>query len=245
MATMYDSTDPGAIPSGADLVAGYVDGLYKWPATAWKPWRSTVTIAVEPSTPADVLDVETGNPTTPALAIAWVTTMRAAGRRPTLYCNRSTWPDLAFAFDRAGVIPPAWWIADWTSFPHDLGGASAVQYANPETSGGHYDLSLTQPGWPFSTLPSVPPVPGVPPAPPKPPQPVPGGFMPPTLIPGSLSGAVRNAQRLLNVHAQNLAVDGNYGPATEQSVRNVQHLFRLAEDGICGPVTWTVLCSFG
>lgn len=33
--TMYDSTNPGAIPASAALVAGYVDGLYRWSDAAW------------------------------------------------------------------------------------------------------------------------------------------------------------------------------------------------------------------
>ena len=242
MATMYDSTDPGAIPAGAAIVAGYVDGAYVWPASGWArfPAATHVTIAVEPSSVADVLDFETGNPSTPLEVVAWVTTMRGHGRRATVYCDRSSWPALRNTFALAGVAAPDWWVADWTGSPHTLAGASAVQYANPPGSGGHFDLSTTVTGWPSSPLP-VP----VPPAPPKQPQPVPGGFMPPTLTPGTLSGAVKNAQRLLNVHGQGLTVDGVYGPATEQAVRNVQHLFRVTVDGICGPVTWTLLDTFG
>jgi hypothetical protein len=37
------------------------------------------------------------------------------------------------------------------------------------------------------------------------------------------------------------AVDGDYGPATEAKVRDVQRLFKLGEDGIAGPRTRAVL----
>ena len=236
MGTMYDSTNPDDIPATAEIVAGYVDGAFVWPATGWARFAGAthVTIAVDPATWADVLDVETGNPATPATSVAWVSTMRLHGRIPTIYCNRSSWPTLRAAFTAAGVGEPGWWVAEWTGSEHTIAGTVAVQYANPDTSGGHYDLSTTVPGWPSAPVPT-----------PTPPQPVPGGFMPPTLTPGTMSGAVKNCQRLCNVHAQGLAVDGVYGPATEQAVRNVQHLMSLTVDGICGPATWTVLDTFG
>jgi len=101
----------------------------------------------------------------------------------------------------------------------------------------------------FPVLGSVAPTPAPAPAPPQPapapPAPSNGGFVPPTVKRGDLSGTVRNAQRLLNVHNANLAVDGSFGPATEQAVKNVQTVFKLAVDGIVGPATWTVLDTFG
>lgn len=239
MGTMYDSTDPGAIPTSATIVAGYVDGAYVWPASGWALHANAthVTIAIETTTPADVLDVETGNPATPATTVTWATSMRSKGRNPTVYCNRSTWPAMQTAFIAAGVAQPGWWIADWTGHPHDIAGTVAVQYANPDTSGGHYDLSTTVAGWP-SVVPT-------PPAPTPTPQPAKDKFMPPTLTLGTNSGAVKNCQRLLNVHGQGLTVDGAYGTATEHAVRNVQGLFKMTVDGICGPATWTVLDTFG
>lgn len=69
--------------------------------------------------------------------------------------------------------------------------------------------------------------------------------MPPLLKPGDLSGSVRNAQRLLNVHNAGLAVDGSFGPATEKAVRSFQTVFHLSVDGLVGPQTWTALDTFG
>jgi hypothetical protein len=84
------------------------------------------------------------------------------------------------------------------------------------------------------------------PVPPEPaPAPTDGGFVPPTVQSGDLNGTVRNAQRLLNVHNANLVVDGSFGPATEQAVKNIQTVFKLTIDGVVGPETWTVLDTFG
>lgn len=69
--------------------------------------------------------------------------------------------------------------------------------------------------------------------------------MPPLLKPGDLSGSVRNAQRLLNVHGAGLTVDGVFGPATEHAVCNFQTVFHLSVDGLIGPATWTALDTFG
>ncbi|MEV6103643.1 peptidoglycan-binding domain-containing protein [Streptomyces sp. NPDC051940] len=52
---------------------------------------------------------------------------------------------------------------------------------------------------------------------------------------------------LKRCYGQNIAVDGIYGPATEQAVRNAQHFHNvyggagLAEDGVYGPRTGAVL----
>jgi peptidoglycan hydrolase-like protein with peptidoglycan-binding domain len=37
--------------------------------------------------------------------------------------------------------------------------------------------------------------------------------------------------------------NGNYGAETEQGVKNVQHFFGLAVDGIVGQQTWEVLLT--
>jgi hypothetical protein len=103
--------------------------------------------------------------------------------------------------------------------------------------------------FPVLATPAPAPVPTPAPAPQPAPAPAPapstGGFVPPTVKLGDLNGAVRNAQRLLDVHNANLVVDGSFGPATEQAVKNIQTVFKLQIDGIVGPETWTVLDTFG
>lgn len=61
---------------------------------------------------------------------------------------------------------------------------------------------------------------------------------------GSSGGWVRKLQSILAGPGwgQDLgAVDGQFGPKTEQAVRNVQTFFGLTVDGICGPKTWAVV----
>lgn len=66
----------------------------------------------------------------------------------------------------------------------------------------------------------------------------------PTLRNGSRGPAVRKLQRLLNAHVpdlRDLAVDGRFGPVTEQHVRRFQTRLAITVDGIVGPQTWGAL----
>lgn len=72
------------------------------------------------------------------------------------------------------------------------------------------------------------------PAPPKP------GARP-TVRRGSKGDVVREVQRILNAwypSMSRLAVDGDFGPATEARVKYMQKRAGLAVDGIVGPNTW-------
>lgn len=63
----------------------------------------------------------------------------------------------------------------------------------------------------------------------------------PTLNPGARNAAVREVQRVLNAWYPNmrrLAVDGIYGPKTQERVRYAQRALGIKADGIVGPVTW-------
>lgn len=64
--------------------------------------------------------------------------------------------------------------------------------------------------------------------------------LPPTLLEGDTGGWVSVCQRALNMHgsAPSLAVDGDFGPRTLQSVEFFQHMESITVDGIVGPVTW-------
>jgi peptidoglycan hydrolase-like protein with peptidoglycan-binding domain len=80
-----------------------------------------------------------------------------------------------------------------------------------------------------------------PPPPPPPPPPAPSR---PTIRRGSKGDAVRELQGILNAWYPNmprLAVDGDFGPATEKRVRHMQQAAGLGVDGICGPQTWRKL----
>jgi nucleoid-associated protein YgaU len=65
---------------------------------------------------------------------------------------------------------------------------------------------------------------------------------PPTLKRGSRGEAVKGLQNALKVRSYDFGpVDGTFGPATENAVRQFQEGAGLAVDGIVGPRTWEAL----
>lgn len=158
MRRMADSVTPMDIPTDDprtgrpwDLVAGYIDGVPRWPAAAWDrfPGSVHVRIALDPATnDGHVLDVENGA-ANPDQAPGWVMRRRAAGADPTVYCNLSLWPTVREQFAAAGVPEPHWWIAAYPGIGENLyPGTVAHQYANPLNSGGHLDLTVVADHWP-------------------------------------------------------------------------------------------------
>jgi hypothetical protein len=154
---MADSVTPTDIPvldpaTGRpwDLVAGYIDGVPRWPADAWDRFPDSVhvRIALDPATnDGDVLDIERGA-ANPDQAPGWTQRRRAAGADPTNYCNASTWPAVRAAYAAAGVPEPHWWIAQYDGVAELLPGTVAKQYADPPGSGGHWDLTAAADTWP-------------------------------------------------------------------------------------------------
>ena len=167
---IYDSTNPYDIPTSAEAVAPYVDGLYGpehkalGSATGWDeaaisrfPNAVKIGIAVFASTnDGRALDVERYD-ATPAQAPGWVHMRIAAGAKLPLliYCNRSNGAAVESALDGGGFHPGDGKVALW---PATLLGSKTVvwnngaaprypvamiQYANSALSGGHYDLSIT------------------------------------------------------------------------------------------------------
>jgi hypothetical protein len=138
--TMYDSVTPAAIPAGADLVAGYGNGAYKWSPADWArfPHAAHVRIDVLGSDPegCGVLDVEPGD-ATPQTAPAWVRKRQAHGFRAVIYTALANVAAVQAACH--GISHIGYWVADWTGSPHhvDIPGLIAVQYRN--TPG--YDVS--------------------------------------------------------------------------------------------------------
>jgi peptidoglycan hydrolase-like protein with peptidoglycan-binding domain len=86
------------------------------------------------------------------------------------------------------------------------------------------------------------PSPGPTPAP-EPPPGVAANVFVPELVAGSTGAAVANLQALLNRHGGTLAVDGEFGGATDTNVRQYQLARGLAVDGIVGPETWEHLLT--
>ena len=168
MRTMHDSVTATDIPATATMVGGYVDGDYVWSAADWARFPAAVHVPIAVFSTTNngvVLDVERGN-ATPAQSVDWVRLRRAAGVDPTVYCNLATLPLVQGAFRAAYVTEPHYWLAQWTGAPHLLAGSVATQYADPTTSGGHWDLSLVADHWP-----------GVDPAAPHPAPPPPSGHV--------------------------------------------------------------------
>ena len=63
----------------------------------------------------------------------------------------------------------------------------------------------------------------------------------PTLALGARGPSVRTLQETLVELEWELAVDGIFGPATDEAVREFQEQNELAVDGIVGPRTWGAL----
>lgn len=154
---MYDSTTARDVPHGK-LVLGYVDGAYVTAPELRKlqPDATIVTTSVNGSRKADVIDRETGN----------VDAIRAAaiihkGGAHTVYVNLAGLADVLHALhhyhlDRTPIL-----TAHWTGKRHICGrrclapyrlpykpNIIGTQFADPATSGGHYDISLVKPHWP-------------------------------------------------------------------------------------------------
>ncbi len=161
MSTMYDSVNASAIHASfpsPDIVAGYVDGRYAWAATDWSlfPAAQHVTITVLGQAGANVVDCETGD-LTPSQAASWAQAEIAAGRRPTIYCNTSTWPSVNAALTGLGISLGSvdFWVAQYDGVAEIPAGAVAKQYQ----STAQYDISLTNGSWPSQTAPAPPPPP--------------------------------------------------------------------------------------
>lgn len=66
----------------------------------------------------------------------------------------------------------------------------------------------------------------------------------PRLSRGSRGTAVQGLQRALNERLpglRQLALDGDFGPATDARVREFQRRAHIVVDGIVGPQTWDAL----
>ncbi len=65
--------------------------------------------------------------------------------------------------------------------------------------------------------------------------------LPPTVKRGSKGDAVKGLQNALKVRSYEVEVDGIFGPATEDAVKQFQSDADLAADGVAGPNTWEAL----
>jgi hypothetical protein len=148
--TMYDGIEPGSVPAGADIYAGYDDGAWQSLAAlkAANPGKPSVSICVTATGTARVLDIENGD-AQPEEAPAWAARQRAGGNPwPVCYMNTSTWGAVKAAFAAQGVAAPLYWVASYvkdpTVVPAIPAGAIALQYFDY----GGYDASVVADYWP-------------------------------------------------------------------------------------------------
>jgi len=136
--TLYDSIDVSQIPADVTAAAGYLSG--RWPTYAALrqrfPHAHLLSIAVNASEDADVLDVESGD-ATPAQAIGWV--KRQIARkvyRPVIYVQASTMPGLLSALSASGISRSSvrLWSAHYDG-PHICGPASCRYPGVPACDG--------------------------------------------------------------------------------------------------------------
>jgi len=168
---MRENTTPKNIPTrGTDLVAGYINGSFKWKegpeGFAKFPEAKHVHIDVDGTNPegAGVVDCEVGDVSVDG-AVRWAKARKAAHPGeypPVIYCNRRRLTPLFNAMNAAGlhiVEDFRLWIAtlDGTKMVPDMTGVTAVQHkraprekadgtpAEPPSdsvTAGHYDESI-------------------------------------------------------------------------------------------------------
>jgi hypothetical protein len=144
--SMFDSVDLSQIPPGAGAVAGYVGG--KWPTynevVKRFPNAKHLSIAINATEDAECLDVETGD-ATPAEVPAWVHRQQSRGvKRPVLYANFSTMPQVLAALASAGIdrhLDVRLWVAEYTYTAHIPLGYDACQWTD-RSGGRNLDQSL-------------------------------------------------------------------------------------------------------
>lgn len=147
--TMYDSTDPNAIPEGAEIVAYYP---HAWGSDMSKHSAALQLRIDNRGDHADdchVLDVESGAASN-ATASEWVQSwhklhpdgMHAANGyigQPILYTSTSNLPALRAA---CHGLTYNTWAAQWDGTQTPIAGCFARQYADHGPNGEHYDMSL-------------------------------------------------------------------------------------------------------
>lgn len=149
---MYDAIQWDAIPTTAELVAGYVDGRNsQWPDQAWARFPNATKLQIctwGPRHLGNCLDIEQFD-SEPSDIPDWTDNALARGvTNPVLYCSLSRWSE---CLQYAGRRPVQWWIAHYTGVPHIPLGAGACQWGDqPAQTGGPWDLSLCQPWFPRS-----------------------------------------------------------------------------------------------
>jgi hypothetical protein len=156
----YDSDNlddiPSSIASDPSIVLNYYDDGEPGTATPAQLARFATThrysITRTPNVVAYWADIESGT-----MSIAQAVQCLKDNTVTGLYIAESNWASLRQAVARALLPPPPYWVAAYpTTTPTNPAvppswvtlGCVQWQYVDPPNSGGHYDISVTAPGFP-------------------------------------------------------------------------------------------------
>jgi hypothetical protein len=144
---IYDSVDPGYVPSNR-VLAAYATGPFAVSAAQVAGHKAVMWIDVVGTDPAaSAVDVEPGD-VGPDVAASWVSRKLTADHSALaiVYTSRAEWPLVQAAVNTLPawmITRVRWWIADPTGYPHVLPGSSATQWY----WGPAYDISTALPGF--------------------------------------------------------------------------------------------------
>ena len=245
---MYDAIDNSQFPPGAQAYAAYVNGnLADQPnyfhVVAAFPSAHHLSITLFPGAHANVLDVE-GGASGPADVPGWITWQHASGAwRPGIYASASTMEaGVLPALSAAGIARSSvrLWTAHYGLGEHICGPSSCGQLSidadgcqwTETAMGRDLDQSLLLPDF-FGT-----------------PKPSPAATWTekimqqlPEVKQGATGNVVRTVQGLCVARGHAVTVDGSFGNLTRAAVAACQKVAGIAEDGIVGQSTWTVLVT--
>lgn len=162
MITMYDAATAANIPTNAPVVAGYINGRYKWSAADWARFPGAQHVPIQiyiPGVPVIddglVLDIEASDVQRAIQEGApqrFIDMRKSHGIRPCLYTSKGYYSTLASL-----NIDTDYWIADPTGVEHLIPTTVATQY---RWNVNGYDISCLKDGWPSPTTLVLPPADG-------------------------------------------------------------------------------------